>query len=235
MSLCPKINIKPREPWPQPKPKPKPRAKQRNLSQVPTWISESREFSSSVMEDMLQNLYSDTDSLTRGERKSLVHLECLWSTKFNAEAHRPEPNPRPLTPPPLKTSRGSSDNQPLLLYTTQMTVMGMHLQEDNIRNHGYQVAFIDAIWGADCSPETAPCTPVVQRPDGYPDAARKPQGMNGIFPQASNQLHSMDGKGGGGDGRQVPRIRVAEFDDDAGGGPFGGSNGSDDAHARLMS
>ncbi|KAH8245522.1 hypothetical protein KR032_011350, partial [Drosophila birchii] len=86
--------------------------KQRNLSQVPTWISESREFSSSVMEDMLQNLYSDTDSLTRGERKSLVHLECLWSTKFNAEAHRPEPNPRPLTPPPPKKPRKRAPPKP---------------------------------------------------------------------------------------------------------------------------
>ncbi|EDW48843.1 putative vitellogenin receptor isoform X1 [Drosophila sechellia] len=35
---------------------------------------------------------------------------------------------------------GSKEQQPLLLYTTQMTIMGMHLREDNVRNHVYQVA-----------------------------------------------------------------------------------------------
>ncbi|XP_001966853.2 putative vitellogenin receptor [Drosophila ananassae] len=34
----------------------------------------------------------------------------------------------------------STDQAPLLLYTTQMTVMGMHLQEDNDRNHVFLVA-----------------------------------------------------------------------------------------------
>ncbi|XP_070072746.1 vitellogenin receptor Yl [Drosophila takahashii] len=34
----------------------------------------------------------------------------------------------------------SSDQQPLLLYTTQMTIMGMHLHENNLRNHIYPVA-----------------------------------------------------------------------------------------------
>ncbi|KAH8388714.1 hypothetical protein KR200_005466, partial [Drosophila serrata] len=75
------------------------------LSHLPTWIPESRLFSTSVMDDILQHLYSDTDNLTRKDRKSLVRLESLWSRKFNAEAHRPEPNPRPLTPPPAQKPR----------------------------------------------------------------------------------------------------------------------------------
>ncbi|KAH8254893.1 hypothetical protein KR038_007739 [Drosophila bunnanda] len=54
-------------------------------------------------------------------------------------------------------------------------------------------------------------------------------------PRASTNLYSMDGRGGGGDGRQVPRILVADIDDDAARGQFGGSIGSDDAHARLVS
>ncbi|XP_017055600.1 putative vitellogenin receptor [Drosophila ficusphila] len=39
-----------------------------------------------------------------------------------------------------RTCRANADHQPLLLYTTQMTVMGMHLREDNVRNHVFQVA-----------------------------------------------------------------------------------------------
>ncbi|KAI8034069.1 putative vitellogenin receptor [Drosophila gunungcola] len=35
---------------------------------------------------------------------------------------------------------GSPDQQPLLLYTTQMTVVGMHLREDHVRNHVFQLA-----------------------------------------------------------------------------------------------
>ncbi|KAH8343498.1 hypothetical protein KR059_011723, partial [Drosophila kikkawai] len=86
--------------------------KQPVLSQVPTWIPESRTFSSSVIEDMMQNLYSDTDHLTRHDRSSLVRLETLWAEKFDAEALRPEPNPRPLTPPPPKKQRNRAPPKP---------------------------------------------------------------------------------------------------------------------------
>ncbi|KAH8254894.1 hypothetical protein KR038_007740, partial [Drosophila bunnanda] len=75
------------------------------LLQMPTWIPESRKFSTSVMDDILQSLYSDTDNLSRKDRMSLIQLERLWSRKFDAETRLPEPNPRPLTPPPSKKPR----------------------------------------------------------------------------------------------------------------------------------
>ncbi|KAH8289466.1 hypothetical protein KR054_005791, partial [Drosophila jambulina] len=85
----------------------------RPLSEVPTWISESRDFSTSVIKDVLQSLHSDTDSLTPFDSRSLVHLESVWSRKFNADAHRPESNPRPPTPPPPKKTRKRPPPKPM--------------------------------------------------------------------------------------------------------------------------
>lgn len=58
-----------------------------------------------------------------------------------------------------------------------------------------------------------------------------------VFSKQASNLHSLD-NGSGGGAQQVPRILVADFDDGAAahaGGQFGGSYGSDDAHARLVS
>lgn len=83
-----------------------PRAPKRKLpQQEPTWIAESRDFSMSVIKDILSNLHSDEENLTRVDRKSLIQLECLWSQKFNAKERQPESNPRPLTPPPPRKPR----------------------------------------------------------------------------------------------------------------------------------